>query len=424
VYVWNCARTWRTPAPPSNADALDWQKVIEIGQSNRMQTLLHQVLRATGMMVKVPPAACEALQQDVIKLTHAASRMGNTLRQYLRRAAEQGLESVILKGLSVSINVYGNPAMRPGADIDILVRADHVQVSLDILEEIGIGQHWPNLLDDRYYQQHHLHQQRCSEDLRIWFEVHWALDHPYTLLTIDYEALMDRTTPGELLGEPVNNLSLPDLVLSLAIHLVKHAIYLPSVLHRPDLARIILADGMLMYYLDIAEVIRRHQAEIDWALTVDLAHQWGAVDILGSVLRVCEDYLDTPVPAWVMTSLPVKGPGPLTQRAMNGLADYEIATYLGQASSRMWDFFVVPNGAFILRPIRLLDSGAYCFPGKDFLCRRYGTASSATATKHLLRALGQYGRNGFDTLYYSLERYRRLKALGQSASLFNRLEID
>ena len=398
--------------------------MIDIGQSNRIQTLLHDVLLTRGLMAKLPPASGDALQQDVAKLNENAANLGDALREYLRYAAERGLETVVLKGLSVSINVYGNPAIRPGGDIDLLVRRNQVQDSLAILNRMELGQHWPNLLDDGYYQRHHLHLQRCTEDLKIWFEIHWALDHPYTLLTIDYEALMDRTTPSELLGEPVNELSLPDLLLSLAVHLVKHAVYLPSVLNRPDLARIILADGMLIYYLDVAEVIKRHSGDIDWGFTVTLAQQSGAVDIFGSVFRVCHDFLDAPVPDWVLASLSVKKPGPVTRWAMNSMVEYELATYLGEDRSSLWDFLVITNPAFILRPIRVLDTAAYLFPGADFLRRRYGQASPVTAAKHLLRALGQYGRLLIDTVYYTWKRYRRLKALSRSASLFSRLEVE
>ena len=424
TYLWQCARGWREPGLLAEPATLDWQRLVAVGQSNRMQTLLYGVLSATDRLARLTAEARDGLQQDVDKLAQDAKVMSQSLRQYLDLAAARNLETVVMKGLSVSTNIYDNPAMRPGGDIDLLVRREQVDESVAILEDMGLGRWWPNLLDDRYYDRHHLHQQRCSKDLRLWYEIHWALDHPYTLLTIDYEGLMDRTTPGTLLGEPVRDLSLPDLLLSLSIHLVKHAIYLPSVVDRPDLARIILADGMLMYYLDVAEAVKRHGTEIDWALAVELARQGGAVDILGSVLCACCGLLDAPVPDWVLEELAVTGPSGIARQVMNGMADYEVVTYLGEQPSRMWDFLVITNGAFILRPIRLIDTAAYFFPDAGYLQRRYGSASLVTSARHLLRATGQYARLGADTLYFTWERHRRLKALNQSASLFNRLEVE
>jgi hypothetical protein len=423
-FLWDCARSWRDPVAPPNACELDWARALEVGRSNRMQALLHRVLSATGLLGALPPDICASLREDVTRLTETAGMMADALRHYLRLAETRGLDTVVLKGLSVSVNIYGDPAVRPGGDIDLLVRRDQVQGSLEILEEMGLGRWWPHLLDDVYYDRHHLHQQRCTEDLELWFEVHWAFDHPYTLLTIDYEALMDRATRGELLGEPVQDLAIPDFLLSLVVHLVKHAVYLPCAINRRDLCRIILADGMLLYFLDVAELIKLHAAEIDWAFTVDLARQSGAVAIFGSVLQVCREYLSAPVPEWVLDALAIEAPGGLIQGAMNRMADYEVVTYLGRQPSRLWDFMLMTNGAFILRPIRMLDTATYFHPNADYLQRRYGSSSWKTAARHLLRAAAQYARLAIDTVYYTWDRYRRLKSLDQRASLFTRLDAD
>jgi hypothetical protein len=423
-FVWDCARYWRTPGRLADCGVLDWRRVVEIGRSNRVQPLLERVLSATGQAACVPSEAWEALHAGVVEQGELASILGEALQHYLRLAADRGLDTVVLKGLSLSVNVYGDPAMRPGGDIDLMVRRNQVAQSLAILDDMGLGRWWPNLLDDAYYDRHHLHQQRCTPDLKIWFEPHWALDHPYTLLTIDYEAMMDRTTPGALLGQPVRDLEPSDLLLSVAVHLVKHAVYLPTVLTRPDLARIILADGLLVNFVDAAEVIKVYAAALDWPRTVAQARQSGAREILGSVLRVCSDLLQAPVPDWALADMQTTGPGGLTGHIMNRMADEELAAYLGRERSRLWSFLVVTNGAFILRPIRILDTVGYMFPPRDYLERRYGRASLPIALAHLWRAIGQYVRLGVDTVCYTWERHRRLRALGQSASLFNRLEAE
>ncbi|MDQ2690917.1 MAG: nucleotidyltransferase family protein, partial [Chloroflexota bacterium] len=250
-----------------------------------------------------------------------------------------------------------------------------------------------------------------------------ALDHPYTLLTVDYESIFQRARPAQLLGAPLRGMSLPDALLSLAIHIVKHAVYLPSLLQREDLPRIILADGMLMYYLDVAELLQQHP-EIDWDLTVTLARSWGAVDILGSVLRVCKRYFEAPVPDEVLAALPVSGPWPITRRWMERAAEQELAAYEGRKEDSFWKLLLASNGAFILRPIRLLETLSYFLPPAEYLRRRYGGASFFTKIRHLFIALLQTLRFGWDTLYFGAERYLRLKRMGQSASLSNKLEID
>ncbi|HEX9839846.1 MAG TPA: hypothetical protein VGA72_10890, partial [Anaerolineales bacterium] len=103
-------------------------------------------------------------------------------------------------------------------------------------------------------------------------------------------------------------------------------------------------------------------------------------------------------------------------------AEQKLAAYEGRQVSRFWTLLLAPNGAFILRPIRMVETAAYFFPPADFLQRKYGTSNIACRTGHLMLALWQTIRFGWDTLYFGVERYFRLKRLGKSASLFNKLE--
>ena len=412
---------WRDKNYRPNLQHVDWSRFARLLTHNRMSVLAAPILES--IKTSIPQDAQKLLNEQTEKYNRSATKLGQSLVSYLQSSNSLGIETIVLKGLWLCEKIYNNSAMRPGGDIDILVRKHKVDACLDLLEEQGIGQYWHNLLHDDYFTRHHLHQQRCTPDLNIWFEIHWALDHPYTLLTVDYESIFARAKPSTLLGAPIQEMSLPDLLLSLAIHLVKHAVYLPSLVEREDLPRIILADGMLMYYLDIAEVIKQNN-DIDWDLTIQLAREWGAVDILGSVLLTCKRYFDAPVPDEVLSALPVAGPWNITKKLMARAAEQEVATYEGKHVNLFWKLMLASNGAFILRPVRLLETASYFFPPADFLQRRYGATSIGCRIGHLLIALRQTLRFGWDTFYFGMKRYLRLKRLGKSASLFNRLETD
>jgi putative nucleotidyltransferase-like protein len=413
------ARRWRDRDYRPSLENLDWPRFAALLARNRMGVLAEPIL--DRVKPSIPPNAEGLLREQSAQYRRASTKLAQSLTTYLRAAEDRRIDTIVLKGLWLCEKIYQNPAMRPGNDIDILVPRDRVEACLALLADQGIAAHWPNLLADEYFTRHHLHQQRSTPDLTIWFEIHWALDHPYTTLTIDYAAIVERSGASTLLGAPVREMALPDLLLSLCIHLVKHAIYLPSLFERGDLPRIILADGMLMYYLDVAEVLKQH-TDVHWDLTVLQAHAWGAVNSLGSVLRVCQRYFDAPVPAHVLAALPVSAPGPVTRSLMARAADEKLAVHEGRKASRFWQVVVAPNGAFILRPVRLLETASYFFASADFLRRRYGRDSLSTRLKHLLMALWQTLRFAWDTFYFGLERYIRLKRLGKSASLSNKLE--
>jgi putative nucleotidyltransferase-like protein len=417
--AYDFAKYWRDETYRPDLQGVNWLRFANILVLNRMSVLAMQILKRVD--AAIPPDAQKLIREQVEKYERAASKLGEALITYLRSAQAHHVKTIPLKGLWLCEKIYHVPSLRPGADIDILVRKDDVDACMQILAEQGIGEFWPNLLKDEYFTRHHLHQQRSTPDLNIWFEIHWALDHPYTLLTVDYESIFQRATPAELFDAPVQEMAAPDLLISLAIHLVKHAIYLPSLLDRDDLPRIILADGMLMYYLDVTEVLKQNP-EINWNLTIQLAHNWGAVDILGSVFRVCKRYFGAPIPDNILAALPVDRPWAITRNLMARAAEQKVDAYEGRAGSRFWKLLLAPNGAFILRPIRILETLSYFFPPIDFLRRCYGRANLFTRSRHLLTAFLQTLRFGWDTFYFGMERYFRLKRMGKSASLSNRLE--
>src|SRR3990172_8415258 len=338
--AYDFALQWRDKTYSPNLNNIDWTRFARLLTHNRMAVLAAPILERVNALI--PHDAQKLLNEQSGKYKRSATKLGQSLIAYLESSKPLGIETIVLKGLWLCEKIYNNSAMRPGGDIDILVHKHQVDTCLVVLAEQGIGQYWPNLLHDDYFTRHHLHQQRCSPDLNIWFEIHWALDHPYTLLTVDYEGLFTRAKPAQLLGAPVQEMAPPDLLLSLEIHLVKHAVYLPSLVERKDLPRIILADGMMMYYLDIAEVIKQHK-DFDWDFTIQLARAWGAVDILGSVLLACKRYFGAPVPEQVLAALPVNGPWRITKKLMARAAGQELATYEDKRTNRFWQLMLASN---------------------------------------------------------------------------------
>lgn len=424
AFLWDLARHWRNPVDVNLAPDLDWRRIAEVGVQNRMAPLLCCVHRQTGLLARFPEAARESIETSAQVYRARADRYRPFLAEYLKRADRQGVPTVVLKGLAISINVYGDAGMRPGGDIDLLVRKDQVQDSIDTLEGMGIDAYWPNLMDDRFYARHHLHQQRSSEDLKTWFEIHWALDHPYTLLTIDYDALMARTTPGALLGAPVREPTLPDLLLTLVVHLVKHANYLPGMQGHPNLGRIILADGLLMYFLDVAEAIKANQQKIDWDRLIETAEETRTESMFASVFQAITVLLEAPIPEEVIRKLSPGRVNRLSRWLMGLVVRQKLAHYQGIPRHPLWRMILDPNGAFILRPVRMFETIAYVFPPSDYLRRKYGRDDLWSRAAHAIKGIGQLIRFGVDMLYFAWERYWRLRRMGFSTSLSNKVEID
>ncbi|MGH2537582.1 MAG: nucleotidyltransferase family protein, partial [Candidatus Promineifilaceae bacterium] len=182
AFLWQVARNWRAPAEIAIPAGLDWGRALALARANKLGYLLWHCLSPAGAAGGLPASAWQALEAEAECMRATAAGYAAALSAYLELAAAAGLETVVIKGLALSLDIYGQQAMRPGGDIDLLTRAEQVGASLELLERLG-NNRWYQLRDDRFYARHHLHQTRGRLDTRIWFEVHWALDHPYTLLT-------------------------------------------------------------------------------------------------------------------------------------------------------------------------------------------------------------------------------------------------
>ncbi|MGB1253839.1 MAG: nucleotidyltransferase family protein, partial [Candidatus Promineifilaceae bacterium] len=340
AFLWQVACHWRNPQPLIDPSTLNWQTVVQTAIKNKMPMLLYRYLQAID--VQLPVAAADQLEASVEAYQSKAATFTMALRDYMNLAAERDVPTVPLKGLWVAERVYGQSDMRPGHDMDILVRRQDVARSVKICEQLGFNRYWPGLLPDDYYLRHHLHIELSLTDCWTWIEVHWAFDHPRTLLTIDYDGLFNRATTGRLLGATIAEPTWEDVLLSLSIHLVKHMVFLPAVLARSDLPDLVLADGRMMHFLDVAEAVKQFHEVIDWQLLVRLATESGAVASMGAVLHVCQRLFDAPVPPFVLTALAIPPQDRLTRKLYQEMANHLI----GQSQSKLWGFLVEPNWKF------------------------------------------------------------------------------
>src|ERR1044071_1206306 len=202
------ASSWRDENYRPDLHNVDWLRFAKLLTHNRMAVLARRIF--TRLNVSIPEDAQKLMQEQFERYERSASKLGSALTTYLKTAQLRAIETIVLKGLWLCEKIYQVPSMRPGGDIDILVQRTHVDACLQLLAEQDIDEFWPNLLKDEYFTRHHLHQQRSTADLNIWFEIHWALDHPYTLLTVAYESIFERAQSAQLLGVPIQEMSVSD----------------------------------------------------------------------------------------------------------------------------------------------------------------------------------------------------------------------
>jgi hypothetical protein len=175
------------------------------------------------------------------------------LVRLLRLFKRHSVKAIPLKGPSLALSLYGNLALRPFSDLDVLVPKQEI----DNVKRLLIGAGY-SLKDEMTSEEEIRHlesdyylafRQRQRE---IDVEIHWQILHGYLRGRVGIDAVWSHTAESTLGGEPALALPPEELLLVLSIHGQKH-----------EWER-------LKWLGDIARLIDVHP-NIDWARVVQLA---------------------------------------------------------------------------------------------------------------------------------------------------------
>lgn len=244
-------------------------------------TLLVNLNKSLGLEIpqkeKLHPTYLTITAKNMLTL-HDAGIVFTALRK-------AGIPAAGLKGIYLLEHVYPDIAARSMNDIDILLRKRDLPKCLEVMQELGYKANtYFNLADKNIDTKHVPPMQKMGG---VMVEVHWTLleeDEPFT---IDADAIWERTVPVKIAGVDAFALGVEDLILHLCLHLTYQ--------HYLNLG--------LRGLMDIALVIHKFRAEIDWPKMVLIAKSWGAERVTALTLKLVETQLNISIPAEVFSSL-------------------------------------------------------------------------------------------------------------------------
>lgn len=116
------------------AKAMDWPRFLRLARFHRVQGLAWKSLSAQPA---VPEEIARALAKDALAI--AASNLVATTeaRDLMSDFDEAGVPILFLKGLPLGILAYGNPALKSGIDIDLLVDSSDLDTAGELLSRRG-----------------------------------------------------------------------------------------------------------------------------------------------------------------------------------------------------------------------------------------------------------------------------------------------
>lgn len=282
------------PSPARTiASALDrlsgegWSALVDDATRQGVAPLVHGRLQAAGVAAG-PSAAAGARERLRDVYVHNALRNAAVLDELagvlaLLRGA--GVPVIALKGAHLACCVYDDPALRPMADLDLLLRPADLPRVARLLAELGYasGGRGGGGID---YEKHH-HVRPLHKAGAVPIELHRTITAPDGPLRIDLDGLWHRARTAPVAGVEALVLSPEDLLLHLCLHAAyNHRFQVP-----------------LLSLCDVAAVVERHGGEIDWPRLAAVANEAGAGRLLHGTLCFVQRSLRARIPALALEAL-------------------------------------------------------------------------------------------------------------------------
>ncbi len=271
------------------ASPSDWRALLECAGRHGLSPLVYGRLLAGASAPRIPEAVLESLR--IAFLTNAAKNAlaYRDLQGVLGAFDRRRIPAIILKGAFLAGLVYGHIGHRTMGDIDLLVRRGDMASAAEALQSIGYRFEMGMVPDIDAWCRVRRHLPRLHKPPGPGIELHWTILPPLSACAVDVESLWNRSRPATLAGSSSRCLAPEDLLLHLCVHGA-------------------FGDGAafcigLRPFCDIAAVVRRFGAEIDWERLANRALDWGVGRWVHLALALAHELLDAVVPDACMRAL-------------------------------------------------------------------------------------------------------------------------
>ena len=335
------------PAARALAGEHDHRSLVEIARAEGVAPLLYSVVREQGL---VPPSAEQALRAAYYASAARSLLLFHELGSILHGLATAGLAVLLLKGAALAQAIYGNPALRPMGDLDLLVRREDVPTAVAAMAALGYtrvrAEPWANATTATENELLLCKPGRSTAPL----ELHWSLlDSPYYQQKLDMQWFWQTALPIQVEGTSALMLGPEAQVLHLCAHLVLHH-------SNGDELR-------LLWLHDLAEVVACYRERMDWELLLDRAQRYDLLLPLQQVLaRLAGTEWCTPIPGAVLAQLQDLSPSRQERQVYS-----RMTAARRPVARRFWDDLASTSGW----RQRLRFAWGNLFPAPAYMRQRY-----------------------------------------------------
>lgn len=365
---------------------LNWDELIATAWRHGVGSLLFRNLQSLDRHGKIPPRALHLLRQSYVRTSVRNQAHFAAIAELLDRFAADKIDIMVLKGAALAPTIYRDPALRPFADIDLLVREDKIDQAKEILLAAGY-EIAPELLSEKFNRKYHVNLPFVRRGpTPVHIELHWKLADPFSEIAFDHDALFARANDIRIADRPALVLSTEDEIVYLASHLDNHGYLNHTIAARGRVAEFVfdeLSGNRLIWFTDLQEIVSA--GGFSWEIVLERTRVASAPGALAVTLQLLRELFGMTLP------FPEELPPPKISWPERMLSDYVLSLVdLGERRRRSREFFLrrflTTRKGFELRLVRLVDVWKYIFPDRARIGRSYPTHVCG-ALRHCLTML-------------------------------------
>ncbi|MBM4440906.1 MAG: nucleotidyltransferase family protein, partial [Candidatus Rokubacteria bacterium] len=270
--------------PPPQA----WPAVLAAADAERLTAA---VALAARPLTAVPGDVRTRLDAALARALHGSVLLDRALHDALKLFEGAGVMALPLKGPALADALGLHPAARPSHDLDFLIHEADLARADAALRDAGYRR-WAD--DHSFEFDTAFDGATVYENARgVRVDLHWRLQTApgYAWDADRAREVWDRRVGATVAGVPAHVLGPEDTLLYLAVHLAAHHAF-----------------AGLVWHWDVARLLARAGARLDWDAVVARAHAWRVRGALVGTLRRVEALFECGAPPAAVARLTPRGP--------------------------------------------------------------------------------------------------------------------
>jgi hypothetical protein len=273
-------------------NGLDWNYLLQVGKAHGLAPLLYYHLHRIDHEHRIPQPIMDQLHTIYYSNLARNLLLYNESSRVLKSFEEKEIPVVALKGLVLAELVYRNVALRPMADVDLLVQKRTLPETIKTLFKLGFEiQPQEKRVTVKYMNE--LHLVKRQENLKrlpiLIINIHWDLTAPARFkgaTKINTQQMISKARPGKVACSNILVMAPEDQIL----HVIYHATF-----QHPFIG--------LLQLCDVAELIKLKENELDWQVLLKTSRNGRIATAAYYFLSSSKKLLGAPVPDWVLKAL-------------------------------------------------------------------------------------------------------------------------